>query len=135
FAYLVDLAPDDHAHATYFIKVDDLPSQYLPSETSYYETDAAPGVLHPDGKHQDVFVDDEWGYEQIARYPRQYLQTYNVHALFGVDGDATALDTIHYTLTQGWVFNTLFKKFGAHVSAAKRAHLSAVAVASPGYIR
>jgi hypothetical protein len=131
FVYLVDLDTNDQVLGTFFIKVDALPPQYVPTDQSYYQSKIPP----TDGEQQDVFVSEHWDYHQYNEYPRKYLQAYDFNALFGRHGDATRLPRIDYDLTTGYVYHTLFGQFGTYVPAKKRATLVGVSVASPGYVR
>jgi hypothetical protein len=130
FVYLVDLDRDDNVRATFFMKVDLLPHEYVPNELSYYRS-----TLSTDGQQQDVFISDQWDYQQFNEYPRKYLQAYDFNALFGRHGDASRLPPINYDLTTGYVYHTLFGQFGTYVAAQKRATLVGINVASPGYVR
>jgi hypothetical protein len=131
FVYLLDLDRADELHAAFFIAVTALPTEYVPTERSHYNS----ANRRDSETLQDVFVDETWDYQQVSEYPRKYLQAYGFNALFGQHGDARELRSVGYRLTQGYVYNTLFVNFGAHVPRDKRASLAEVSVASPGYVR
>jgi hypothetical protein len=131
FVYLVDADKAYTPRDVFFIAVDSLPIIYIPTERSYHGF-----AVHVDEKQQDVFISGDWDYQEVTTdYPRQYLQAYGFNALFGPHGDASNLEIIDYKLTQGYVFNTLFKNFRRHIRLDKRASLVGIAVASPGYVR
>jgi hypothetical protein len=70
-----------------------------------------------------------------GEYPRKFLQVYSFIALFGPNGDTSNLPPIDYDLSQGYVYYTLFNNFESHVKSTKRAELTEVTFASPGYVR
>jgi len=134
FVYLVDVDDADHTRSAFYVTVDSVPDDYIPTERSYYEP--ADSISVVDNAQQDVFVDDEeWGYHEISEYPRRYLQAYGFNALFGPHGDTRGLGKIDYKLTQGYVYNTLFVNFDSHIPQDRKASLVEVSVASPGYFR
>lgn len=133
FVYLVDSA-DEKIIASFHVSPSVLPKSYLPSASSRFNMrDASTDLTH--SEFQEVFVSEHWGHQELAIYPRRYLQAYTIHALFGTCGDATALEQIGYNLTQGYVFGALFSTLGSMVPAQKRASMEAISVASPGYVR
>jgi hypothetical protein len=132
FVYFVDLDPSANYHAVWHVLVNHIPVEYLPSMDSFHQRDEATLA-----GFQDVYVGQTWDYEDVARYPRKYLQAYYFHAAFGPGGDADPLRAsgVDYRLTQGWIFHTLFERMRYAAPSAKRAKLSAVGFASPGYLR
>jgi hypothetical protein len=128
--YLLDLDHEDKVHGAFFMTVDCLPAEYIPTEKSHYDSSS-----RMDEDQQDVFIDEQWDYHEIAEYPRRYLQAYGFNALFGPHGDASGLSTVGYDLTGGYVYHTLFVNFGSHVVQSKRASLVGVSYSSPGYVR
>ncbi len=132
FVYLFDTDADEHVCASYFVRTAQLATDYVPGADSYYSARFGVAVA---ARHQDVFVNADWGYEDVSGYPRKYLQTYAFHAIFGRAGDATGLAAIRYRLTKGWIFHSLFNTLREYIPAPLRASLAEVAVASPGYIR
>ena len=129
FVYLLDIDRQNEVRNTFYTSITYLPKEYIPTEQSHYDA----GVP-PNREQQDVYV-DHWGRQEIADYPRKFLQAYSFNALFGPHGDASNLSSIDYKLNQGWVYHTLFKNFDAHVKAAQRGELKEVTFASPGYAR
>lgn len=131
FVYLVDIGKTRTPINIFFIGVDSLPLHYVPTEQSYHGF-----AVNIDEKQQDVFISEQLDYQEVTTdYPRRYLQAYGFNALFGPHGDASTLEKIDYKLTQGYVFNTLFRNFRKHIRLDKRASLVGVGVASPGYVR
>lgn len=131
-AYVVDI-DSSFAHKTvWFANVEDIPADYKPSAGAKFDLDSQ---VHANGKQfQDVALDEHAGLEKVSEYPRKYLQAYGFLSAFGPSGDAKNLK-IHLNLTSGFVFGTLFKQVQANAAPAKRAHLTEVAYASPGYLR
>ncbi len=130
FVYLVDLDTADRPQGVFFTTVHSLPSDYIPTERSHYDSADATAQ-----NQQDVFIDKQWDDYEIAEYPRRFLQAYDFNALFGLHGEAQTVRTIDYRLTQGWVYGTLFAQLRARVPRDKQASLTEVAFASPGYVR
>lgn len=129
FLYVVDLDGKATVLSAWFVYAENVPENYLPGPKSFRQPGAGiePGF-------QDVSVDQKWDYEQVAAYPRKYLQAYAFHTAFGQGGDPEAL-TVDYRLTKGWVFHSLFERMRASAPPRLRASLEAVAFASPGYLR
>lgn len=129
FLYVVDVDGDAAILAAWFAYADKLPESYLPGPGSCRQLGA--GI---DPHFQDVYVDQKWDYEQVAEYPRSYLQAYAFHTAFGQGGDPGTL-SVHYRLTSGWIFHTLYERMRTNAPPQLRASLEAVAFASPGYLR
>jgi len=130
YMFLVDLDRDDREQASYLVKVESLPEQYLPTEESFFDAAA-----ESESGKQELFVGEHWGPEQVTESPRRYQNVYDFIALLGRHGSARRLPTITYNLTQGFVFYTLFEKFHEWVVPEKEGNLRGLAFASPGYIR
>jgi hypothetical protein len=129
FLYVVDLDEGSVLLDAWFVYADKLPDNYLPGPNSCRQPGAG---IDPD--FQDVYVDQKWDYEQVAEYPRSYLQAYAFHTAFGQGGDPGTL-SVDYHLTSGWIFHTLFERMRSNAPSHMRASLEAVAFASPGYLR
>ena len=130
FVYLLDLDRNDEVRGTFYMKADPLPGEYLPAEQSHYEA-----TIATTGQNQDVFVNDERGYQHATEYERKYLHAYDFVALFGQHGNSLELPKIDYQLTTGYVYHTLFEQFRAHVPYNMHASVAELNIASPGYVR
>ncbi len=132
FILAVDTNGNGQPIAVIFVLKEALPDDYVPGEESWYD----PGEARPAESEplQDVAISQDWGYEDIAKYPRKYLQAYAFNALFGSSGP-TGVKVSDYTLTGGWVFHTLYENFRRSAPPEKAAELESVAFASPGFVR
>jgi hypothetical protein len=130
--YLLDLGNDDTTRRTFFVTVESVPQEYLPTERSFYDPAAATNE-----ERQDVFINDDLAVQKVWDVRRKYFQAYNFLALFGPHGNATEMPEgkIRYTLKGGWVRYTLFSVLARYVLGEKRVSLAEVAAASPGYVR
>jgi hypothetical protein len=129
FVYIVDFDDVPVPCEVWFMHVLALPDNYLPGPRSYYRHSTA-----SEEGYQDVYIGQKWDYGEVATYPKKYLQAYAFHSAFGRGGDPKSL-TVDYSLTQGWIFHTMFAKVQTAAHASKRASLDAVAFSSPGYLR
>ncbi len=129
FVYLVDLDREATPQGAWLLRTELIPRNYLPAEDSFHVRDE---VTQPG--FQDVYLGLPWDFEEIATYPRRYLQAYAFHAAFGPGGDPRNLE-VGYRLTSGYIFHHLFEKLRRNAPLEKQARLAEVAFASPGYLR
>jgi len=67
YMFLVDLDRDDREQASYLVKVESLPEQYLPTEESFFDAAA-----ESESGKQELFVGEHWGPEQVTESSRRY---------------------------------------------------------------
>jgi hypothetical protein len=135
YLFLVDTIKSE-VKDVFLLPAKSLPAEYIPEEDSFSE----PSSQIINVNEQDVYIDQnplegQSGYRQVSEYPRRFLQAYSFNAIFGVNGDVGSLGPIDYKFEGGWVYHTLFTNFDSHVPVQKRAKITQVAFASPGYVR
>lgn len=131
-AYVVDIDSSFAHKSIWFANVQDIPADYKPTAGAKFDLSSQQST---NGRqYQDVALDENAGLEKVSIYPRKYLQAYSFLTAFGPSGDAKKLK-INLNLTKGFVFGTLYNQVQLHAGQSKKATLSEVAYASPGYLR
>jgi hypothetical protein len=119
FVYFLDLDNENRVRSAYYMAVDLLPDEYVPTEQSHYDPS-----LPINENQQDVFLREDWDSQAIAaEYPRKYVQAYTFSALFGRHGKHDFV-AITYKLIGGYVFHTMFASLIEYVQPEKRASLA-----------
>jgi hypothetical protein len=126
-AYICDIDSDGFTKRVRVSPLAAVPNEYYPRSDELV-------AVGDDGQRQNLLLDGANGYDIVTKLPREYLQPYGFAAMFGPNGDPSALGLLDYNLESncGWVFHMVFERMARRHHT--RALVDAVQFASPGYI-
>lgn len=134
FVYFVDLDTHGDILDVYFVPIEEIPKDYIPSHDSFFMASTMP----QGSGSNDVLLSDDWAFSDLGDFSHRYEDMYSFLYVLGTNRpSSTRLPDakIDIRAGRGHASNQLFQRIINHVPRNERPRIGAFHMNSPGVLK